>query len=35
MTTQFVAPQAGSGGVNLRSRAQVDPATCSARSMRA
>jgi hypothetical protein len=26
MTTQFVAPQAGSGGVNLRSRAQVDPA---------
>jgi hypothetical protein len=27
MTTQFVAPQAGSGGVNLRSRAQVDAST--------
>jgi len=27
MTTQFVAPQAGSGGVNLRSKAQVDQLT--------
>ena len=27
MTTQFVAPQAGSGGVNLRSKAQVDAST--------
>jgi hypothetical protein len=27
MTTQFVSPQAGSGGVNLRSKAQVDAST--------
>jgi hypothetical protein len=27
MTTQFVTPQAGSGGVNLRSRPQVDAST--------
>ncbi len=27
MATQYVAPQAGSGGVNLRSRGQVDPST--------
>jgi len=27
MATQFVAPQAGSGGVNLRSKAQVDQST--------
>ena len=27
MTTQYVAPQAGSGGVNLRSKAQVDAST--------
>jgi hypothetical protein len=27
MATQYVAPQAGSGGVNLRSKAQVDPST--------
>ena len=27
MSTQFVAPQAGSGGVNLRSKAQVDAST--------
>ena len=27
MITQFVAPQAGSGGVNLRSKAQVDAST--------
>ncbi|NTU62808.1 MAG: N-acetylmuramidase family protein [Chloroflexi bacterium] len=27
MAPQYVAPQAGSGGVNLRSTAQVDPAT--------
>ncbi len=27
MSTLYVAPQAGSGGVNLRSQAQVDPST--------
>ncbi len=27
MPTMYVAPQAGSGGINLRSRAQVDPST--------
>ncbi len=27
MATQFVAPQAGSGGVNLRSKHAVDPTT--------
>src|SRR5512144_1072705 len=27
MPTQYLTPQAGSGGVNLRSKAQVDPTT--------